>query len=151
MIARQRQFREPVRAQRFLLSRGLTTRRSNVQIAEAPSSQIPLVATPTVTCGKPTQIQNKASNLSQADLGEALLNVRTACSTLQSPERVPSEKEVLIALSQCNALAEALELDLTPSAPVTSSGAASALLSLDEAPAKQSLSTKPTEIGRAHV
>lgn len=144
MIARQRQFREPVRAQRFLLSRGLTTRRSNVQIAEAPSSQIPLVATPTVTCGKPTQIQNKASNLSQADLGEALLNVRTACSTLQSPERVPSEKEVLIALSQCNALAEALELDLTPSAPVTSSGAASALLSLDEAPAKQSLSTKPT-------
>ena len=102
------------------------------------------MATPTVTCGKPTQIQNKASNLSQADLGEALLNVRTACSTLQSPERVPSEKEVLIALSQCNALAEALELDLTPSAPVTSSGAASALLSLDEAPAKQSLSTKPT-------
>jgi hypothetical protein len=91
----------------------------------------------------PAQIQ------ARTDLDEALSTVKTTCSATLSPDRVPSEDEVITALAKCNALAESLASDLPPAAPAANVGAASALLSLDEAPAKQpSSSNSPAVIER---
>lgn len=145
MIARQGPLRQPIRSQRFFQSRTVTTnRRKYAQTSKTPSFQVRLTARQASTQAEPKPIRNTRGSPSQADLENTLANVQTSCTAILSPERVPSEREVLLALAKCNDLAEFLALDLPAAAPAPSVGAASALLSLDEAPAKQSPSPSPT-------
>lgn len=143
MIARHKPLAQLTGTRIFFQSRTLTTTRRNyAHTSKAPSAQISLGARTVSTHINPTKSRSTAGNYSQADLDKALSEVRTACSAISS---APSEEEVLQALSECYALAEVLASDQPPIAPTTTtSGAASALLSLDEAPVKKSSSPKPT-------
>lgn len=82
----------------------------------------------------------------QSDYGDALAKVEAACAAILSPDRVPSEDEIVSALAKCNALAEFLELDLPPVVPANRVGAASGLLSLDESTAKQGSAPSPPAV-----
>ena len=77
---------------------------------------------------------HKLSHVSQGELEKKLHEIKSTCDKLLSPNRVPSEREIVIALMQCNSLAHYLVYDPPSPSLDRNDGAASALLSLDDPP-----------------
>lgn len=142
MITRQKALGQPARTQRFFQSRSLTTTKRNWALISEKME--PLTTKQSPKRAQPIQAPSIAATISSGDLDEAFSYIRTICSPKLSPDRVTPEEEVLQALVKCNDLAESLTSNLPPNDSATSAGAASALLSLDEAPAVQSRSSNPT-------
>jgi hypothetical protein len=139
--------------------------------AQSPRSPIPFnssrtFSTTTKSCAKQTNAEGDkkysqaelspriragqsavTKHLSQADLEEALKQVKAACNNLLSLERLPSERETIQALGQCNSLVELLVLD-TPSNLIGTKDAAAALLFLDDSGRKVPTDKLPVSIQR---
>lgn len=75
--------------------------------------------------------------VTSAQLEKRLHDVRAICNTLLMQEKIPSERDILIVLGRCKALAGLLVSDQSPASLKKKNDATSALLSLDDAEAKK--------------
>ena len=75
--------------------------------------------------------------VSQEELDKAFLQVKATCDAILRLNHAPTEQEVVNALGHCNTLAELIVLDCLPAPASEKTGAASALLSLDEPATKK--------------
>ncbi|CZS90421.1 hypothetical protein WAI453_004183 [Rhynchosporium graminicola] len=113
-------------------SRAFTTGRILLQKSKPqPQKSQPTTTIPKQSLGHP----GRTGEFTEAQLEKSLQNVRTTCNTLLMQEGIPSEQDTLMVLDGCRIVANMLVADQK----ITSKreGATSALLSLDEAPAKK--------------
>lgn len=120
-------------------------------------SQKPLTSRSNTPRGTDLQSTAGSSNIQKviraqptdAELEQALREVKQTCNSLLSFEGIPTEKDTHYALSKCEAMARLLVLDPPAPSKARLDGAASALLSLDESnPKKASHAKIPANLKR---
>lgn len=79
----------------------------------------------------------------EAELENALLQIKATCNELLALDRIPSEQETFQALSRCEALAKLLVLEPPSASGEKKNGATSALLSLDDSRSKRTTPHPP--------
>ncbi|EKD15885.1 hypothetical protein MBM_05896 [Drepanopeziza brunnea f. sp. 'multigermtubi' MB_m1] len=101
------------------------------------------LAPPTAAVKLPLRSRDSGTIALDAQLEKRLQDVKAMCNTLLMQDKVPSERDVLIVLQRCKALASILVSDQSPSSFEKKAGATSALLSLDDLGAKKVSVHKP--------
>lgn len=142
VVFRQSLSRRPIRTQKSLNTVRTTfpsSRRAYSQTVQQPQGQ------PDITSRKTTQLLDAARNVAvdehttKADLDKAFDEVKVTVNSLLSLKRIPSEREALHALEQCDILANTLLETVSLGRKYR---AASTLLSLDDTGLKRSQSLK---------